>query len=78
MFNFTEGDIVATIAAETGQLLRCHALVWHSQLAPWVDANTTIWTPANLTAAITRHIDNVMAHWKGKCYAWDVVNEGKI
>lgn len=75
VFNFTEGDIVASIAKETGQLLRCHALVWHSQLAPWVDANTTIWTKENLTEAIERHINGVMEHYKGQCYAWDVVNE---
>ncbi|KAK2047587.1 family 10 glycosyl hydrolase [Colletotrichum somersetense] len=73
VFNFTEGDIVTSIAKENGQLLRCHALVWHSQLAPWVE--TTEWTPETLTDAIVRHIHQVAGHYKGKCYAWDVVNE---
>ncbi|KAK3936343.1 glycoside hydrolase superfamily [Diplogelasinospora grovesii] len=75
VFNYTEGEIVATIARNTNKLLRCHALVWHNQLAPWVEANTTVWTPDTLRAAITRHIANVAGHWKGRCYAWDVVNE---
>lgn len=45
VFNLTEGDIVTSLAAKTGKLLRCHALVWHSQLAPWVEAkNETEWT----------------------------------
>ncbi|KAK1760532.1 glycoside hydrolase [Echria macrotheca] len=74
VFNFTEGEVVSKIAADTGKLLRCHALVWHSQLAPWVDT-TTNWTADGLRAAIKRHIDGVAGHWKGRCYAWDVVNE---
>lgn len=54
-------------------VLRCHALVWHSQLAPWVTA--TNWTKDELKTIIHDHITNVMGHWKGRCYAWDVVNE---
>ncbi|KAF3055970.1 Endo-1,4-beta-xylanase D [Daldinia childiae] len=73
VFNFTEGDIVASIAAESGQLLRCHTLVWHSQLAPWVEEGK--WTPEELRSIIIEHITQVMGHYKGQCYAWDVVNE---
>jgi endo-1,4-beta-xylanase len=73
VFNFTEGEIVATIAAETNKTLRCHALVWHSQLAPWVEAKN--WTKEELTSIIETHVANVAGHWKGRCYAWDVVNE---
>jgi endo-1,4-beta-xylanase len=73
VFNWTEGEIVSSIAKETGQILRCHALVWHSQLAPWVE-NTT-WTPETMRAMITKHVSEVAGHWKGRCYAWDVVNE---
>ncbi|KAH8714653.1 family 10 glycosyl hydrolase [Ilyonectria robusta] len=73
VFNFTEGEIVSSIAEETGQYLRCHALVWHSQLAPWVE--TTEWTPKTLTKAIKTHVRKVASHWRGRCYAWDVVNE---
>ncbi|KAK3495239.1 glycoside hydrolase superfamily [Neurospora hispaniola] len=72
-FNFTEGDIVASLAHQHHKLLRCHALVWHSQLAPWVEAGN--WTKDELRAIIVSHITNVMTHYKGQCYAWDVVNE---
>ncbi|KAH8902348.1 glycoside hydrolase family 10 protein [Coniochaeta sp. PMI_546] len=73
VFNFTEGEIVAKKAEEAGYYLRCHALVWHSQLAPWVES--TNWTADALRDVITAHITNVAGHWKGRCYAWDVVNE---
>lgn len=73
MFNFTEGDIVTTIAQEEHLIQRCHALVWHSQLAPWVEAQN--WTAEELSSIIVNHITNVVEHYKGKCYAWDVVNE---
>lgn len=47
--------------------------MWHSQLAPWVE--TTEWTPKTLTKAIKTHVRKVASHWRGRCYAWDVVNE---
>ncbi|KAL2268707.1 hypothetical protein VTJ83DRAFT_3553 [Remersonia thermophila] len=73
LFNFTEGDYVADLALSQGKLLRCHALVWHSQLAPWVEE--TNWTAPALADAIERHIRAVAGYYRGRCHAWDVVNE---
>jgi GH35 family endo-1,4-beta-xylanase len=33
------------------------------------------WTKDTLTAALKKHITNAVTHYKGQCYAWDVVDE---
>lgn len=33
------------------------------------------WTTSSLQGVLTTHISNEVAHYKGQCYAWDVVNE---
>ncbi|KFA66687.1 hypothetical protein S40285_05002 [Stachybotrys chlorohalonatus IBT 40285] len=72
-FVYTQGDVISQRAMANGQILRCHTLTWHSQLPGWV-ANGQ-WTRATLQAVIETHIANVMRHYLGQCYAWDVVNE---
>ena len=32
------------------------------------------WNKDSMTSVINTHISNVVGHFKGKCYAWDVVN----
>ncbi|KAH7368400.1 glycoside hydrolase superfamily [Plectosphaerella cucumerina] len=72
-FNYQQGDISANFARQNNQLLRCHALVWHSQLPTWVSQGS--WSRQTLTQVIETHINNVMTHYRGQCYHWDVVNE---
>ncbi|KAH7397498.1 putative endo-1,4-beta-xylanase [Cadophora sp. MPI-SDFR-AT-0126] len=72
-FSWTQADTIVNLAKTNGQLLRCHTLVWHSQLPNWVTSGT--WTNATLIAAMKNHIANEVTHFKGQCYAWDVVNE---
>ncbi|KAK5627560.1 hypothetical protein RRF57_003275 [Xylaria bambusicola] len=74
-FSYTSGDQIANLAASNGQLLRCHTLVWYSQLPSWATVNSGSWNANTLTSVVNTHISNVVGHYKGKCYAWDVVNE---
>ncbi|CAI6331143.1 unnamed protein product [Periconia digitata] len=71
-FNYGGGDQVANWATQNGKELRCHTLVWHSQLPGWVN---NINNNATLINVMENHIKNLMNRWKGKCTHWDVVNE---
>jgi len=68
-------DALVAFAQDNGMKVRGHNLVWDSQLPDWVTAPTTPWTPATLSAVLSDHIANVVGHYKGEVYAWDVVNE---
>jgi endo-1,4-beta-xylanase len=34
-FSYTQGDQIVSFAQTNGQIMRCHNLVWHSQLPSW-------------------------------------------
>ncbi|OCL10902.1 carbohydrate-binding module family 1 protein [Glonium stellatum] len=72
-FSYTNGDAIASLAKGNGQLLRCHNLVWYNQLPSWVSSGG--FDNATLISIMTNHITNEVTHYKGQCYAWDVVNE---
>ncbi|GAA3456577.1 endo-1,4-beta-xylanase [Dactylosporangium matsuzakiense] len=70
-FSYTKGDAVIAFAQAHGMKVRGHTLLWHNQLPGWVAQLPA----AQVQAAMENHITNVATHFKGKVFAWDVVNE---
>ncbi|MEU9559022.1 endo-1,4-beta-xylanase [Streptomyces fumanus] len=73
VFDWTAGDEIVDLARANHQKVRGHTLVWHSQLPDWVTSRE--WTAAELRAVLKRHIQTEVRHYRGKVFAWDVVNE---
>ena len=77
-FTFGKGDEILNWAKGEGGIVHGHNLIWYTANPKWVfDLNATSpqWAPGALKLFLLNHIDNVLAHWKGQIYAWDVVNE---
>jgi endo-1,4-beta-xylanase len=76
-FSYDAADRIVAFAEQNGMKIRGHALVWHTQNPSWLFVNGSGGTvsPATLLTRMRTHISNVVQHFKGKVYAWDVVNE---
>ncbi|MFE2615130.1 endo-1,4-beta-xylanase, partial [Micromonospora chalcea] len=70
-FNFSSGDQIYNWATQRGLQVRGHTLAWHAQQPGWMQSLNG----SNLRQAMIDHINGVMAHYRGKLAAWDVVNE---
>jgi endo-1,4-beta-xylanase len=71
--DFSQGDALVRFARANHQAVRGHTLVWHSQLPAWLTSGT--FTPTELRNILRRHIFEEAGHFRGRIYAWDVVNE---
>jgi endo-1,4-beta-xylanase len=71
--DFSQGDALVRFARANHQAVRGHTLVWHSQLPTWLTSGT--FTPEQLRDILRRHIFEEAGHFRGRIYAWDVVNE---
>lgn len=72
-FNFEPGDEVVAFAEAHHMKVRGHNLLWAIHNPAWLTSGH--FTPAELRAIMKRHIQTEAAHYRGKVFAWDVVNE---
>jgi endo-1,4-beta-xylanase len=76
-YNWTPADKIADFAVKNRLKLRGHTLCWHSQTPKWffTDSTGKEVSKTVLLSRLKRHITDVVSRYKGKIYAWDVVNE---
>lgn len=79
-FTYTTADRLVSFAQTNNMRVRGHALVWHRQNPSWVFSNGSGGQASRdvLLGRMRTHIRNVMQHFAGKVYAWDVVNEAMM
>jgi endo-1,4-beta-xylanase len=70
-FNYGNADRIVNQARGQGKRIRGHALAWHSQQPAWMQSMSG----SALRSAMLNHVTQVASYYKGKIYAWDVVNE---
>ncbi|WP_437801133.1 endo-1,4-beta-xylanase [Sorangium sp. So ce693] len=71
-FSWGSADNIVNWARQNNMKVKGHTLVWHNQLPGWMSSMTG---KDNVTAAMRRHITQVMGHFKDRVDTWDVVNE---
>ncbi len=74
-YNYAGADALVAFAKAHQMAVRGHNLVWHDEVPAWVTSPAVPWTPAALNKVLREHIANVVGHYKGEVFAWDVVNE---
>jgi endo-1,4-beta-xylanase len=72
-FNFTDTDALVNFAEANHMKLRGHTLVWHNQLPSWLTNGN--FTRDEVIEILRQHILTFAGRYKGRVWAWDVVNE---
>ncbi|EWS80409.1 1,4-beta-xylanase [Brachybacterium phenoliresistens] len=72
-FRFDEADAIMDFAAEHGQVVRGHTLLWHNQNPEWLEQGG--FSADELRALLKEHIETVVGRYAGRIHQWDVANE---
>jgi endo-1,4-beta-xylanase len=78
-YDFANADAMVDFAVAHGIKLRGHTLVWHQQAPGWMfsEGGKPV-TRERLIQRLERYIADVVGHFKGRVFAWDVVNEAFV
>lgn len=76
-YYWKDADSIVAFAQRHQLRVRGHNLCWHNQTPGWmfIDSNGIPVSKDILLKRLKAHITSVVNRYKGKLYAWDVVNE---
>jgi len=69
--NFGPADRLVEFAQAHGMKVRGHTLLWGGHDPAWLKTHT----PEELSKILREHIERVVGRYRGRVFAWDVVNE---
>lgn len=73
-FDFGPAELMMAFASRHGMKVRAVPLVWHDALPEWAMDKT--FSRQEALDILREHIFTVMRHFRGRVFAWDVLNEG--
>jgi endo-1,4-beta-xylanase len=72
-FQFADADAIVDFAITHGMRIRGHTLVWWGSVPQWlIDSH---FPSSEIAEILKNHIHTVVDRYRGRIYAWDVVNE---
>lgn len=71
-YDFALSDKFVAFGEKNKMFVHGHTLIWHSQLAPWMQK---IADSTEMKAFMKDHITTIVSKYKGRINSWDVVNE---
>ncbi len=76
-YYWRDADTIVNFAIRNKLKVRGHTLCWHAQTPNWLftDSAGNNVSKEILLQRLESHINTVVSRYKGKIYAWDVVNE---
>ncbi|MBM3126177.1 MAG: endo-1,4-beta-xylanase [Chloroflexi bacterium] len=74
MYYFRDSDYLVDFAQKGNMKVRGHTLLWHQFDPEWIQTGN--FTKGELIEILRDHINAVVGRYKGRIFAWDVVNEG--
>ncbi len=72
-YSFDDADAIVSFAEAHNMKVRGHTLVWHKQLPWWITAGS--FSREEWVDILHDHITTIVSRYRGRIYAWDVVNE---
>lgn len=77
IYSFADADALVDFAETNGIAVRGHTLCWHKRELDWFFAGdpADAGYKSRVRSRLETYIVNVVSHFRGKVYAWDVVNE---